>query len=165
VSDEESHAGLPAGVLVPEGLELRRAGGRPPKVARDVGVMLARQKKFEEFGTYALADAWVLEHWKHHGLTDSKHVRDRCAAAKKKLPQRFLLIFSARLATLVEVDPMAVRLLTIDGAAVPAGALPGGQCWLWCDEMYEAAEARVRTPAAQPDLTPNVIAASLRRMR
>lgn len=161
---ETTAATLPSGIALPEGLELVNRGGRPAKVARDVGVLLARQLKFEELSTMAKADAWIVDHWRHRGLTLPEHVRKRCAEAHKRLPRKFTLFVlrDRGVAGLVESDPNGPRVLTIDGLPVAAGALPGGVSWLWHTSLHEAVEARV---SIQADLGTSLspIAAALRR--
>lgn len=174
MSKEEACDQLLADAGLPAWLEpRRRGGGRPPKAARDIAVFLARQWRFEQLGTYAQADAWVLEQWKHHGLSAPKHVRDRCEAARAGLrksfglgpgaPLRFIEFFQGRLAAAVECDPNGPRLLTLDGIAVPAGAKRGGSAWMWVEGMLEAVEARVSTAPEAPDLRLTPIAEFLRR--
>lgn len=160
----EDAATLPSGITIPEGLELVSRGGRPAKVARDIGVLLARHLKFEELNGWGAADAWVVGHWSHRGLSVPKHVRDRCAIARKHLPKRFTLFVAKQrgLAGLVEADPNSSRVLTIDGLAVAAGPLTGGVSWLWHTSLHEAIEARVSTQM-QLGTSLNPIAAVLRR--
>ena len=159
---------------MPEGFTLKRTRGRPAAFARDVAVLLARHRKFEELGTLALADAWVLEHWKHRGITQTKHVRDRRQIALAGLPQQHLLVLVQGLTCLIEArrsrDQWVTRVEADKSSGLPRVAdsvgmsvVAGGVCWLWCEGMHEAVEARAsaRTTAAPTAL--NSIAKTFRK--
>lgn len=165
---DEAPAELPSGTTVPEGFTLKRTRGRPRAFARDVAVLLARHRKFEELGTLALADAWVLKHWEHRGLTETKHVRDRRDVALAGLPQQHLLVLVQGLTCLIEAKRSREQWVTRVEADKTSGSprvadsvgmsvVAGGVCWLWRDEMYEAVEARASARATAPPTALNSI--------
>ena len=84
MSDEKPAADLLTS-SVPPGMMLVPKGGRPRKYARDAGVYLAylwRRTLFKESAKDA--EAWILEAWKHRGLSEAAHVRAAIARSKKR---------------------------------------------------------------------------------
>lgn len=154
-----------SGSTIPPGMVLVPKGGRPRKYARDAGVYLAYQWRRALFKESAKeAEVWILEAWKHRGLSESAHVRAAIARSKKRT---WLMDCAIQYNDCMsfEVKPAAVRLF--DGAqerlhwlraedlpgdfqkersavsAAPASMRHGGYGCIWQPGMHEAQITRL----------------------
>ena len=124
---------------LPPGFIAVPKGGRPKSEARDAAVFLAkfwRMEKHNETATKAIE--WIVEKWKHKGISEAAHARSAIRRARDRgLNQSILTIFDPTgICNAVECEK------TADGVALKDGA----RSWHWMDGMLDAAQGKVKNP-------------------
>ncbi|NDP61073.1 hypothetical protein [Polaromonas sp.] len=115
---------------IPHGYVLRKAGGRPPKDARNIAIFLAKHFQTKHLGNSARkADEWILKQWSTRGLTDDAHVRRACREASPLLNKHFIIASSDGLAFV---------------KAVEGPIKNGSKGWIWADGLLEAFPVEVK---------------------
>lgn len=108
---------------IPDGYVLTKKGGRPPAVARNIAVRLARLWKMASCGAKAIeADLWIIEQWRAKGIKEERHVRR--AVEKGHAPLSGCVIVT---------NPANGCCL-----AQPVRAVPGAVAWVWYPGLLEA---------------------------
>jgi hypothetical protein len=119
--------------MIPEGHIVVPRGGRPPKVARDVAVSLAKMTRTSHHGELVKqADPWILGKWKDSvGISDESTIRRAVSNAASHLNASFIAINGTM------------------AAAFKAPIRDGSTGWIWAEGMIEAQAVTVRNVSAQ----------------
>ncbi len=114
---------------------LAKKGGAPRKEARDAAVFLAHVWRVRVCGdTKTAANEWIVNAWRHHGITESSNVYQAIKRAKERGLREHLVHSAANGQVLI-----AIELREGDRSFGN-----GSRMWVWCDGMLNADVGRVK---------------------
>jgi len=111
-----------AGIKLPDGFHIQKTGGRPRKDAKFIAMVMAFHWRVDHLGEKVwMANEWILDHWKEHGISTGQHLR----AVRTRM-------------TKGPLAPLRRMFFLPDADGFKFAITPPKSGWLWKETMHEA---------------------------